>query len=348
MTEPSTDHCSPFTVNSVTVLGAGSWGTALALLLGRKGFPVRLWSCEPPVVDEIQSARRNTAYLPDHLLPHNIAVTGDLAEALDGADCVVFAIPSEALRGVARQVAEIGIQGAPLIVNAGKGLESDTGLRLSQILTEELGEGLASNLVALSGPNLAVEIAKEVPAATVVASLSPEAALAAQRLLTTPHFRVYRNPDLIGVELSGALKNVVAIGAGIGDGFGYGDNTKAALITRGLPEMTRLGVALGADARTFMGLAGVGDLMATCGSPLSRNLRFGRALGRGLSVAEAEAEVRQVVEGKPTCLAAYNLSRRLSVSMPITEQIYLVVFKSKPAKDAVTDLMQRDPKDEYQ
>jgi len=347
MTESSTNNSLP-AVNSVTVLGAGSWGTALALLLGRKGLQVKLWSCEAPVVDEINSTRRNPAYLPGHLLPQNISATGDLAEALDGADCVVFAIPSEALRTVARQVAQIGAPGSPLIVNAGKGLESKTGLRLSQTLTEELGPDLAASLVALSGPNLAVEIAKEVPAATVVASLSPDAALAAQRMLTTPRLRVYRNSDLIGVELSGALKNVIAIGAGISDGFGYGDNTKAALITRGLPEITRLGIALGADARTFMGLAGVGDLMATCSSPLSRNLRFGRALGRGLTVAEAEAEVKQVVEGKPTCLAAYHLSQRLNVTMPITEQIYLVIFKNKPAKDVVADLMQRDPKDEYQ
>jgi glycerol-3-phosphate dehydrogenase (NAD(P)+) len=193
-----------------------------------------------------------------------------------------------------------------------------------------------------------VEIAKEMPAATVVASRSQEAAEAAQMLFTTPNFRVYRNCDLIGVELAGALKNIIAIGAGISDGFGFGDNTRAALLTRGLAEITRLGVTLGADARTFIGLAGIGDLITTCGSVLSRNLRFGRALGSGLSVDLAEAEVPQVVEGRPACVAAYNLSRKLSVSMPITEQIYLVIYQSKPARDAVADLMQRDPKDEYE
>jgi glycerol-3-phosphate dehydrogenase (NAD(P)+) len=335
-------------LKTIAVVGAGSWGTALALLLGRKGYEVRLWSFEERVVQRIISTHENPAYLPGHLLPHNVTATGVISEALDDADCIVFASPSDHLRNVARMVSEAGVHGRPLIVNAGKGLESSTGLRLSQVITQELGQDLAENLVILSGPNLAVEIAKESPGATVVASLSEAAAVAAQNMLTTPRFRVYRNSDLIGVELSGALKNVIAIGAGISDGFGYGDNTKAALITRGLAEITRLGVALGADPRTFVGLAGVGDLMTTCSSALSRNLRFGRALGRGLSVAEAEADVKQVVEGKPTCLAAYNLSRKHSISMPITEQIYLVIFENKPAKDAVADLMQRDPKEENQ
>jgi glycerol-3-phosphate dehydrogenase (NAD(P)+) len=335
-------------LKSIAVLGAGSWGTALALLLGRKGFEVRLWSFEDQVVQQIVSTHENSAYLPGHLLPRNVTPTGVISEALDGADCAVFASPSDHLRNVARLVSEAGVQGRPLIVNAGKGLESSTGLRLSQVLTEELGEDLAEKLVVLSGPNLAIEIAKESPGATVVASLSETAAIAAQNMLTTPRFRVYRNSDLIGVEISGALKNIIAIGAGISDGFGYGDNTKAALITRGLAEMTRLGVAMGGDSRTFVGLAGVGDLMTTCSSALSRNLRFGRALGRGLSVPEAEAEVKQVVEGKPTCRAAYNLARQHSITMPITEQIYFVIFEGKPAKDAVNDLMQRDPKEENQ
>lgn len=333
-------------IEKIAVIGAGSWGTALALLLGRKDYNVRLWSCESSVVEHIRKSRLNVDYLPDHPLPNNVSATGDLAEALDKAECVVFAVPSEFLRSVARQVAQIGFEGSPLIINAGKGLESGTGLRLSETITQELGDKSAANLVALSGPNLAAEIARQIPAATVVASQSPDAAESVQRLLTTDSFRVYRNSDIIGVELSGALKNVIAIGAGICDGLGYGDNTKAALITRGLPEMTRLGVALGADPRTFMGLAGIGDLMATCASPLSRNLRFGRALGRGLSVAEAEAEVKQTVEGKPTCLAAYNHSQRFGLAMPIMEQTYLVIFQNKPARDAVADLMRRDPKDE--
>jgi len=339
---------NPRPLDTISVLGGGSWGTALALLLGRKGCSVRLWSNESHVVEQMLSSRENEVYLPGHLLPHNVCVSLALPEAAANADVIVFALPSEAVRQVARQTAALGLGESCLVVNAGKGLESETGLRLSETLTEELGRSVGERLVALSGPNLAVEVAREVPGATVVASTSPEAALAAQRLFTTPRFRVYTNADLIGVELSGALKNVIAIGAGISDGFGYGDNTKATLITRGLAEMTRLGTVLGADPRTFIGLAGVGDLMATCASPLSRNLRFGRALGRGLSVAEAEAEVKQVIEGKPTCLAAYRLSRKLGVSMPITEQIYQVIFENKPPKEAVTDLMRRDPKDEYQ
>jgi glycerol-3-phosphate dehydrogenase (NAD(P)+) len=344
----SPDRPEIISVERVAVLGSGSWGTALSLLLGRKGYPVRLWSVEPDVTRSILTTGENHEYLPGHLFPHNVTVTESLIEALEGSDAMVFALPSEAVRKVARQVGTLGLKGSPLLINAGKGLESSTGLRLSETMAEELGKTTCANLVALSGPNLAVEIAREVPAATVVASLSAEAASAAQHMFTTPCFRVYTNGDLTGVELAGALKNVIAIGAGISDGFDYGDNTKAALITRGLAEMTRLGAVLGADPRTFIGLAGVGDLMATCGSPLSRNLRFGRALGRGLSVTEAEAEVKQVVEGKPTCRAAYDLSRRLNVSMPITEQIYEVVFGGKPPKAAVTDLMQRDPKDEHQ
>lgn len=335
-------------LQTIAVLGGGSWGTALALLLGRKGYNVRLWTVEQNVVEQIESSRENKDYLPGHLLPRNVTVSGSLTDMIESANCVVFALPSGVLRTVAKQVAALNFDEPPLIVNAGKGLECDTGLRLSQALSQELGERLSANLAAMSGPNLAVEIAREVPAATVVASLSADAALAAQQLFTTPRFRVYRNTDIVGVELGGALKNIIAIGAGISDGLGYGDNTKAALITRGLAEITRLGVVLGADPRTFIGLAGVGDLIATCGSSLSRNLRFGRALGRGMTVAEAEAEVRQVVEGKPTCRAARDLSQRLSVSMPITEQIYLVIYEGKPAKDAVSDLMQRNPKDEYQ
>ena len=335
-------------LRNITVLGGGTWGTALSLLLGRKGYVVQLWSIEERVVDEVNSSHQNTHYLPDLLLPHNVTASLDLAECVRGADCLLFAVPSSVIRGVARQVRALEIDGSPLILVAAKGLESNTGLRLSEVMAEELGEELTANLVIMSGPNLAVEIAHEIPAATVVASLSQDAALAAQQALTTPMFRVYRNSDITGVELGGALKNIIAIGAGISDGLGYGDNTKAALITRGLAEITRLGVVLGADPRTFIGLAGVGDLMTTCGSALSRNLRFGRALGRGLNVPDAEAEVAQTVEGKPTSLAAYNLSRKLNVSMPITEQIYLVIFEGKSPKDAVSDLMQRDPKDEYQ
>jgi len=233
------------------------------------------------------------------------------------------------------------------LVNAGKGLEEETGLRMSQVLGEELDREMAERAVALSGPNLAVEIARQVPTATVVASCDPESAAAAQQLFSAPSLRVYRNPDITGVELGGALKNVFAIGAGISDGLGYGDNTKATLVTRGLAEMTRLGAALGADPRTFMGLSGVGDLMATCASALSRNLRLGRGLGQGLSVSDALAAVAQVAEGMPTCRAAYNLAARLGVEVPIIEQIYLVLFESKPPRQAVFDLMHREPKVEY-
>jgi len=233
-----------------------------------------------------------------------------------------------------------------LLVNAGKGLESDTGLRGSEVLAQELGEETGRGVVALSGPNLAVELANGVPTATVVAGRDPERVARAQELFSCPTLRVYRNPDIVGVELGGALKNVLAIGAGISDGLGYGDNTKATLVTRGLVEMTRLGVALGADARTFTGLSGFGDLMATCASRLSRNLRLGLMLGQGRSVEDSLAALGQVAEGMPTCKAAYSLSRGLRIDAPITEQIHAVLFEAKPPKQAVHDLMTRDYKEE--
>jgi len=328
----------------VAVLSAGSWGTALGLLLVDNGNSVCLWSAEPDVVDDLRRNRQNSRYLPGYRFAGEVAATGSMAEAVEGAEAVVLAVPSGVVRLVAGELAKV-LAGRPLLVNAGKGLESDTGLRMSQVLAEALqdaGEGC----VALSGPNLAVELARQAPTATVVASADEARAVAAQRLLSCSYLRVYWSSDVAGVELGGALKNVLAIGAGICDGLGYGDNTKAALVTRGLVEMMRLGEALGAQRRTFMGLAGVGDLMATCASRLSRNLRVGMALGRGMTLAEAVAEVEQVAEGVPTCNAARNLAVSLGIEAPITEQLHRVLFEGKPAKAAVADLMLREPKEE--
>ena len=270
-----------------------------------------------------------------------------MAAAVADTDAVILAVPSGAIREIGARLGEVCI-GRPLVVNASKGLESDTGLRLSEVLSQALPPSLAERIVALSGPNLAVELASEVPTATVVASPNEELCLVAQELFRSRALRVYRNPDMTGVELGGALKNVIAIGAGIGDGLGYGDNTKATLITRGLAEITRLGVALGGEAKTFQGLSGLGDLAATCASRLSRNLRVGMALGRGATLEAALREVGQVAEGVPTCRAAYDLSRKLGVYAPITEQIYQVCFQEKLAIHAVIDLMLGESKREFE
>lgn len=326
------------------VLGAGSWGTALGLLLADKGHDVSLWSNEPDVVEDIKANNQNSKYLPGCSFSGNVTATDSIAEAVEGAKVVISAVPSGVVREVVGRLVDVMMHD-PLFVNAGKGLEGDTGLRISQVIAEVLPH-TAKGCVCLSGPNLAVELARKVPTATVVASADPERALRAQSLFSSPYLRVYRSSDVAGVELCGALKNVLAIGAGICDGLGYGDNTKAAFVTRGLAEMIRLGEALGAQQRTFMGLAGVGDVMATCASRLSRNLRVGIAIGSGMTTEAALAEVKQTAEGVPTCRAAYALASSLGVYAPITEQIYGILFEGKPPLDAVTDLMLREPKEE--
>lgn len=328
----------------VTVFGGGSWGTALALLLTNKGHAVRLWSNEPDVVRDIQTKRENSKYLPGHPFTGIIAATESMAEAVDGTAAIVIAVPSGAVREVAGELSGYLAKDL-LIINAGKGLESDTGLRMSEVIGEALPVA-AHGCVALSGPNLAVELARQVPTATVVASSDPNRALAAQDLLTAPYLRVYRSSDVAGVELCGALKNVLAVGAGICDGLGYGDNTKAAFVTRGLAEMMRLGEALGAQQRTFMGLAGVGDVMATCASRLSRNLRVGIAIGKGMTLEQALTEVKQVAEGVPTCRAAYSLASTHGIYAPITEQVHKILFDGRSPSQAVADLMLREPKEE--
>jgi len=329
----------------ISIIGSGSWGTALAILLGKKEYEVRLWGRREELAQSIEHDRENKQYLPGVRLPGTILSTADIDRAIEDSKAIVLAIPSAGVREVLALL-EGKLNAGILLVHAGKGLESETGLRGSEVITHALGERIGRRCVSLSGPNLAVELANDVPTATVVASADPECALQAQTLFSSPSLRVYRNTDIAGVELGGALKNVLAIGAGISDGLGYGDNTKATLVTRGLVEMTRFGVALGADPKTFTGLSGFGDLMATCASRLSRNLRLGLMLGQGRSVEESLDTLGQVAEGMPTCEAAYHLSRKLDIYMPITEQIHAVLFEGKSPKQAVYDLMSRDHKDE--
>jgi glycerol-3-phosphate dehydrogenase (NAD(P)+) len=330
------------TLNKAVILGAGSWGAALAAILPA-AESVSLWARSESAAREIQATRENARYLPGIRLPENVTATADLASSLGGADCVVFAVPSEAMREVARSAAA-HIPGGALIVSASKGLEDDSGLRMSEILGHELStEG---DIVALSGPNLAVEVARGIPTATVAASASSELARRCQELFSGPTFRVYTSPDIVGVELAGAMKNVIAIAAGICEGLGFGDNSRAALMTRGLAEITRLGVALSAQTSTFLGLSGVGDLIATASSRLSRNHRVGIGLGLGQSLPQVLADVAQTAEGVPTTRAICLLASKAGIEMPISEALYRVLFEGAAAKDSIPRLMLRPPREE--
>lgn len=329
----------------ISVLGSGSWGTALAILLGRKGYDVILWSRRPEQAAQMQETRENTQYLPGFPLPDCVCCTGNLSDTLIGCNALILAVPSTAVRDITHKI--FGhLPAETLLVHAGKGLESATGMRGSEIIAEELGIDISRECVVLSGPNLSNELVRGVPSATVVASQTPKTAYSAQELFHSGSLRVYRASDVTGVELGGAIKNVMAIGAGICDGMGFGDNTKAALITRGLKEMVRLGVVMGADPATFTGLSGIGDLMATCSSTLSRNLRMGLMLGLGKSVSESMSTLGQVAEGVHTCKAAYLLSQKHDVEMPITNQLYGILFEGKSPTQGLVDLMNRSYKEE--
>ncbi|MDA8234316.1 MAG: NAD(P)H-dependent glycerol-3-phosphate dehydrogenase [Clostridia bacterium] len=323
---------------SITVIGGGSWGTALGVLLAKKGLEVKLWSRRSELAGEINGARENQRYLPGVVIPAGITASADLEEALAGTRAVVLGVPSHGLREMVQTIAPL-MGDSRLIVNTAKGLEEGSFLRLSQVIEEELGE--KHRVVALSGPSHAEEVARDIPTAIVVAGRNRQAAEEAQDLFMTPKFRVYTNPDLVGVELGGALKNVIALCCGVSDGLGFGDNTKAALMTRGLAEITRLGVEMGAQALTFAGLAGVGDLIVTCTSMHSRNRRAGIEIGKGKTVEEAMASVQMVVEGVRTTKAARGLAQGQGIEMPIIEQAYRVLFEGANPKEAVVKLMTR-------
>lgn len=329
-------------MTKIAVLGAGSWGTALSLLLARKGYDISLWVWDEKQADGMQESRL-TPFMPGFTLPENIGIARSVAEAVEGANYVLFVTISSAASATAEELGKC-VQASVPIITATKGLSKETGLTISQTLAEVLGD--RNPIAAISGPNLAIEVAKGVPTATVAACTDEAVAREVQNLFMCPSLRVYTNTDVVGVELAGALKNVIAIAAGISDGLGFGDNTKAALLTRGLAEITRLGVRIGARQATFMGLAGVGDLMATCASPLSRNRRVGLGLGSGRKLDDIVSEIGQVAEGVPTTRAAYALAERLSVPMPIVDEIYSILFHNKPPKEVVTALMAREPKDE--
>ena len=324
------------------VIGAGSWGTALANMLALKEEPVTIWAYEKDVADGISSRHRNDVFLPDAPLHHGLRGTNDLATALDGAQVVVSAAPSHAVRGVMGKAAAHIDPGA-LVVSASKGLEADGLKRMTEVLAEVLPAGMS--IVALSGPTFARELYQRQPTACTAAG-TEAAGRRAQEVMSAPYFRIYRNDDAIGVELGGALKNVIAIAAGILEGLGLGSNPRAALITRGLAEITRLGVAMGARPLTFAGLAGMGDLVLTATGPLSRNRSLGEALGRGESLAAIQAKRVSVAEGVGTARAAVALGRRVGVEMPIATEVSRVLFEGKPARQAIEELMERSPKSE--
>lgn len=327
------------TQTKVAVLVAGSWGTALAAVLADNGHQVSLWTRNGEQADEINQSRTNRKYLGDAILPLGITAGSELFEVLDGAAAVVFVAPSAAMREVAR-AARPHIAPDALIIHATKGFETGSLKRMTTVLSEEL-ERSESELVVLSGPSHAEEVVRRLPTTVVVASADQQRAEAAQDLFINNDFRVYTNPDMMGVEVAGAIKNIIALGAGLSDGLGFGDNAKAALITRGLAEIGRLGDAMGANMLTFAGLAGVGDLIVTCTSTHSRNWRAGSMLAKGMTVDEMLAKMGMVVEGVRTTRAAYELASRYEVRMPITEQLYQVLFAGKSPKLAVEELMGR-------
>ena len=326
----------------MTVVGAGSWGTALAIHLAREGHPTRLWGRDGAQLDAMRQARRNERYLPGAEFPDSLQATQGLAEALEGARDALIAVPSHAFRATLESIKpHLGTH--TRIAWATKGFEIETGLLPHQVAREVLG---ARPGAVLSGPTFAKEVGAGLPTAMTVASEDEGFARELALRLSGPNFRAYTQGDIMGVEVGGAVKNVIAIGSGIADGMGFGANTRVALITRGLAEMMRLGVALGAVRETFMGLAGLGDLVLTCTDDQSRNRRFGMALGRGRSLSDAQGGIHQVVEGLPAARAVNDVAQRLAVDMPICREIYRVMHEGKPVRAAVQALMGREVRSE--
>ncbi|MGY1886035.1 NAD(P)H-dependent glycerol-3-phosphate dehydrogenase [Blastococcus sp. SYSU DS0753] len=326
------------------VLGAGSWGTTFAKVLADAGCDVRLHARRPELVDAITDTRENPDYLPGVRLPDRLRATVDPAEALDDADVVVLAVPSQSLRGNLTAWRELLPPDATLL-SLMKGIELGTTMRMSEVICEITGSP-AAHVAALSGPNLAREIAEEQPAATVIACSDPDRAAVLQAACHTRYFRPYTNPDVVGCELGGAVKNVIALACGIAEGLGFGDNTRASLITRGLAETARLGIALGAELTTFAGLAGLGDLVATCSSPLSRNRTFGEKLGRGMTVEEVQQSARQTAEGVKSCRSVLDLARAHGIDVPITEAVVRVCHEGEAPGRMVREIMSREAKPE--
>ncbi|MBF0587218.1 NAD(P)H-dependent glycerol-3-phosphate dehydrogenase [Prosthecochloris sp. N3] len=329
----------------IAVLGAGSWGTTLAVLLAEKGYTVSLWAHRSRFARELSAKRENSRYLPGVRFPSSLAVESEIRDAVCSAAMVVVAVPSQAVRETMLQLTGVDLHGK-VIVNVAKGIELETGKRLSQVILEALPSLDASQVAVLYGPSHAEEVSRHQPTTVVAASSSRATALHVQDVFLTRMFRVYANTDIVGVEVAGSVKNIIAIAAGIADGIGYGDNAKAAIITRGLAEISRLSAAMGGDAMTVSGLSGIGDLVVTCLSQHSRNRYVGEQIGKGRSLEEVTGEMSMIAEGVLTTRAVVRLSSRLGVEMPITETVHAMLFDNKPVEEAILDLMTREPKEE--
>jgi len=324
----------------ISIIGSGSWGTAIAIMLAENGHHVRLWSYSQAECEGLKTHGENLPFLPGYKIPQSVEYTTDIS-ACANADVIVCALPSFAVRKTMGQLSPY-IKPGQVILNISKGLENDTLLTLSAVLREELPMG---EIAVMSGPSHAEEVAQKAPTTNVVAA-SQKTANFIQDIFMNPYFRVYTHDDVLGVELGGSLKNVIALCAGISDGLGFGDNTKAALMTRGISEITRLGVAMGAKAETFAGLSGIGDLIVTCTSMHSRNRRAGILIGQGKTLDQVREEIKMVIEGINTCRAAKHLANKYKIEMPIINQAYAVLFEDKPAREATLLLMNRDKRHE--
>lgn len=329
-------------MKKVTVLGAGSWGTALAMVLSENIENVVLWTKSENQYEEINNNKTNLKYLKDIKIPKNISCELDIKKAVENSQLIVLAVPSQAIRGVCKQIKDYVCQGQ-VVVNVAKGLERETGLRMSEVVENELSD---VNYAVLSGPSHAEDVAKRLPTTIVVSSKNEEVAKYVQDMFMTSAFRVYTNTDIVGVELGGTLKNIIAFGCGVADGLGYGDNTKAALITRGLYEVKLIGTALGGKEDTFNGLSGVGDLIVTCTSTHSRNRQAGYFVGQGYSIDDAVSKIEMVVEGIVATDAVYKKTRDLNMEFPILESLYSIIFKNENPTNALNVLMNRERKSE--
>lgn len=333
-------------MTKISVIGSGGWGIALAILLHKNGHNLTIWSFDKKEAEELKTTRENKTKLPHILLPEDIKVTDDLKEAVNDKDILILAVPSKAIRSVSKSLKKI-IKDNQIIVNVAKGLEEDTLETMTDIIEEEL-KGKKPQVAVLSGPSHAEEVGKGIPTTCVVSAHNKELTLYLQNIFMNPSFRVYTSPDMLGIEIGGALKNVIALAAGIADGLNYGDNTKAALITRGIKEIASLGVAMGGEQSTFYGLTGLGDLIVTCASMHSRNRRAGILLGQGKTLDEAIKEVNMVVEGVYSAKSALMAAKKYNVEIPIIEQVNAVLFENKNVAEAVNELMIRDKKLEIQ
>ena len=332
---------------NIAVIGAGSFGTCLAILLAGKGYRVRLWVFEEDLMTEIKQSRRNSIYLPDYEIPDNVEPSNDLEYVLQDAELILQVMPSHIVRGVIEQAYRYFPDDAP-IVSASKGIENESLMSVDEIMFDTLPGHFHKNLAYISGPSFAKEVAAGIPTAVVAASRELEVAQAVQEVFSTPTFRVYTSEDVIGVELGGALKNVIAVGAGVAAGLGLGLNTQAALVTRGLAELTRLAVHKGANPLTLSGLAGMGDLVLTCYGELSRNRTVGFKLGQGMTIKEILASMKMVAEGVKTTKSTYDIAHKENVEMPITDQMYRIIYEDANPGDAVFTLMTRSLKHELE